>query len=73
MWRESISEGDLLDVFNSSEGQWYLGKVKAILPYETGSIDGTAGVGEDAEAVEGERGEGTGKEVFIHYQGWQNK
>ncbi|CAB1114735.1 unnamed protein product [Ectocarpus sp. CCAP 1310/34] len=26
-WREAISEGDLLDVFNSMEGEWYLGKV----------------------------------------------
>ncbi|CAN0181426.1 unnamed protein product, partial [Ectocarpus sp. 12 AP-2014] len=26
-WREAISVGDLLDVFNSMEGEWYLGKV----------------------------------------------
>ncbi|CAN0091057.1 unnamed protein product [Scytosiphon promiscuus] len=48
-WREAISEGDLLDVFNSTEGEWYLGKVLHVVPREE------LEAGSESQPMEGEK------------------
>lgn len=83
LWRQTISEGDLLDVFNSMEGEWYLSKVVPLVP---GAAGVSVSAGFQAKKVEGGVAEGSGKgnregekgarvveEVRIHYQGWPNK
>lgn len=72
-WRDKLGEGDLLDVFNSIEGAWYLGKVVPLEEDvdEEGSTksDGTTAAKEGKEAQSGS----TSNLVRIHYQGWPNK
>lgn len=58
-WREAISEGDLLDVYNSTEGEWYLGKVLHAVPreeVETGSESQPMDVDAEAGGAAGEEG-----------------
>lgn len=83
-WREAISVGDLLDVFNSMEGEWYLGKVLHIVAEDEEEEEGGEGKPElQAMEVDGERAGGRAASVAgdnkettlfrIHYQGWPNK
>lgn len=63
-------------MFNSTEGEWYLGKVVPLVSGETGfqamKVDGDdAGEGGDEAAMGGR--DGAGMKVRIHYQGWPNK
>lgn len=87
-WRAALGEGDLLDVFNTLEGEWYLGK---ILHLETAESVSSEQAGDGAKEGEKESGElkeegekeidkrngsdggGGGDLVQIHYQGWPSK
>lgn len=72
-WRDSLSEGDLLDVFNSTEGEWYLGKVlligpdeatpapaatSALQPMEVEEVVQEGGKGEEGQGEEEVKGRG---------------
>ena len=79
-----MREGDLLDVYNSTEGEWYLSK---LVPLEPGDecelelgpapmdVDGGVGGGGEEKAQSAEAALATTRRVFvrIHYQGWPVK
>lgn len=81
--------GDLLDVFNTLEQEWYLAKVLCFEDKEEGDgngatlekdEEGSGAVGtEDGEGQQGEKrqkadGRGSADDLIqIHYQGWPSK
>lgn len=81
--------GDLLDVFNTLEGEWYLGKILHFETAESGPSEQAGGGAKEGDEEEGrgrqeqeEKEEGEkekqdgsrgGDLVRIHYQGWPSK
>lgn len=83
-WRSALSEGDLLDVYNTLEGEWYLSKVVPLDPEDEceleetlseTSIDVGSGGKVEAETVSSGVAAASNKGVHIriHYQGWPVK
>lgn len=74
-WREALAEGVLLDVFNSTEGAWYLGKVVPLEEEEPDEEGGErSGAGRDAGVARPVNSAvGATDNVRIHYQGWPSK
>lgn len=71
-WRDGISQGDLLDVYNSTEGEWYLGKVLHFEPPAEAEAESRLH-SMDVESPEGGAGVESEAHVRIHYQGWPTK